>query len=74
VTSLIDYPLPRVTIPEVTEERRKEHVADDEGGLEGSGLAILNLVFVLDLPENSCQEKKRTILKISSNGFAFLKK
>jgi hypothetical protein len=54
VTSLKTAPYtPRVSIPEVAEEGREEHVANDKGSLESSGLAILNLVLVLDLSQNS---------------------
>ncbi len=54
VTSLQTAPyIPRVSIPEVAKEGCEEHVANDKGSLESSGLAILNLVLVLDLPQNS---------------------
>ena len=46
-----------MSVAEVAEQRREEHVADDEGRLQGSGLAIVDLVFLLDLPKNTWKEK-----------------
>jgi hypothetical protein len=42
-----------MSIAEVAEERSEQHVADHEGRLEGAGLSVLDLVLILDLPQNA---------------------
>ena len=61
--------LSRVSIAEVAEQRGEEHVADHERGLQGASLAVVDVVFFLDLSQDAWKKChlyiKQIIFKIS---------
>ena len=47
-----------MSVTEVSEDGGEDHVADHEGGLEGAGLGVADLVLALDLGQDSWKRNR----------------